>query len=107
MWNPPNEVSSVTLTPGGNVDANGYITGTPNLGTDLSDDHPINFTYDDALASADGGLNPPSSTPAVQALLIGGTVQCSSCHDPHDDTYPPFLVTDNTNSALCTTCHIK
>jgi len=107
MWNPPNEVATVTLTAGGNVGSDGLITGTPNLGTDLSDDHPINFTYDTALANADGGLNDPATTPAVQALLIGGTVQCSSCHDPHDNTYAPFLVTDNTNSALCTTCHIK
>ncbi len=107
MYNPPNEVGSVTLTAGGNVSSAGLITGTPNLGTDLSNDHPINFTYDSALATADGGLNDPSTTPAVAALLIGGEVQCSSCHDPHDNTYEPFLVMNNTNSALCTTCHIK
>ena len=107
MYNPPNEVSSVTLTAGGNVNSAGMITGTPDLGTDLSDDHPINFTYDTALATADGGLNDPATTPAVAALLIGGEVQCSSCHDPHDNTNEPFLVMSNTGSALCTTCHIK
>ena len=107
MWNPPNEVGTITLTPGGNVDSGGLITGTPNVGTDLSDDHPVNFPYDTALANADGGLNDPATTPAVAALLVGGEVQCSSCHDPHDDTYAPFLTVDNTNSALCTTCHIK
>jgi len=107
MYNPPNEVASVTVTAGGNVSSAGLITGTPDLGTDLSDDHPVNFTYDTALATADGGLNDPATTPAVAALLIGGEVQCSSCHDPHDDTNAPFLVMDNTHSALCTTCHIK
>ncbi|NOZ77984.1 MAG: cytochrome c3 family protein [Acidobacteria bacterium] len=107
MYNPPNEVSSVTLTAGGNVTSAGLITGTPDLGTDLSDDHPINFTYDTALATADGGLNDPATDTAVADLLIGGEVQCSSCHNPHDNTYEPFLVKDNTGSALCTTCHIK
>ena len=107
MYNPPNEVSSVSVTAGGNVNAAGLVTGNPNLGTDLSNDHPINFTYDTALATSDGGLRDPATTPAVSALLIGGEVQCSSCHDPHDNSHPPFLVMDNTNSALCTTCHVK
>jgi len=109
LYNEPNELggAAITITAGGNVDSNGFITGTPLLGTDLSDDHPINFTYDTALATADGGLNDPATTPAVAALLFAGTVQCASCHDPHDNTFAPFLVVDNTSSALCTTCHIK
>jgi len=107
LYNEPNEATPVTITAGGNVDASGLITGTPNLGTDLSNDHPVNFTYDTALANADGELNDPATTPAVAALLFGGTVQCASCHDPHDNTNQPFLVMSNTNSALCTTCHIK
>jgi predicted CXXCH cytochrome family protein len=109
LYNDPNELAgaSPTVTAGGNVTAAGLITGNPNLGTDLTDDHPINFTYDTALATADGDLNDPAVTPAVAALLSGGTVQCSSCHDPHDNTNIPFMVVDNTQSALCTTCHIK
>ena len=31
--------------------------GYANVGTDLSDDHPIGITYDAALITADGGLN--------------------------------------------------
>ena len=108
LYNPPNEVTSVTITAGGNVDANGFMTGTPMLGTDLSDDHPVNFTYDTALATNDGELYDPATVTAVADLLIGGQVQCSSCHDPHDNTTAqPFLVMDNTGSALCLTCHIK
>lgn len=77
------------------------------LGTDLTNDHPVNFTYDTALATADGGLYDPAATPAVAALLVGGTVQCSSCHDPHDNTFGSFLVASNAASALCLTCHNK
>jgi len=99
MYNPPNF--------GGPTTGGGAITGNANVGTDLSDDHPVNFTYDDSLASTDGGLNPPSTTPEVAALLDGGTVQCSSCHDPHDNTFAPFLTVDNDMSGLCLTCHTK
>ncbi|MFQ5526602.1 MAG: cytochrome c3 family protein [Thermoanaerobaculia bacterium] len=113
FYNPPNEApindnnANVVITAGGNVTAAGLITGNPNVGTNLTDDHPVNFTYDTALATADGGLNDPATTPAVAALLSAGTVQCSSCHDPHNTTFPPFLVASNVASALCTTCHIK
>lgn len=37
-----------------------FISGTRNLGADLRNDHPISFTYDGTLASADGGLVAPS-----------------------------------------------
>jgi len=107
LYNPPNATGPPTVTAGGNVTAAGLITGNPNIGTNLTDDHPVNFTYDTALATADGGLNDPATTPAVAALLFTGTVQCASCHDPHASTNTPFLVMPNTQSALCTTCHIK
>lgn len=107
LYNDPNGASPVTITAGGNVDAGGLITGNPNVGQDLTNDHPVNFTYDTALSTTDGGLADPAGTPAVAALLIGGQVQCSSCHDPHDNSNVPFLVMSNTNSALCTTCHNK
>jgi len=35
--------------------------GPSNLGTDLSDDHPVSFTYDNALVSADGQLKDPAT----------------------------------------------
>lgn len=110
LFNDPNEIGAdPTIVAGGNVDAGGLIINEPNLGTDLTNDHPVNFDYDNALFIADGGgLNDPAGAP-VTALLSGGTVQCSSCHDPHDNTNPggPFMVVDNTDSALCTTCHAK
>jgi len=89
------------------------ITGNSNLGTNLTDDHPTNFDYTGGLATADGGLVTPNSTSQVDAggliPLYGGTgsLQCASCHNPHDGTNTPFLRVSNTNSALCTSCHNK
>lgn len=105
------------------VDAYGTNTpvptmiGTP-LGSDLSNDHPISFTYNTALATTDGELFDPATTDA--GLSTAGTIQnrllftdqleCASCHDVHNtecDTCPSLLLKDNTGSALCLTCHDK
>jgi predicted CXXCH cytochrome family protein len=81
--------------------------GTTRLGTDLSDDHPVSFTYDSALATADGQLNNPDLlTPPVR-LDKTGQLQCTACHDPHNNQYGKFLVRNNYASALCVTCHNK
>jgi predicted CXXCH cytochrome family protein len=80
-------------------------TTEANVGTDLTNDHPVNFTYDGALSTADGGLKDPSTL--TNAVLFGGTLQCASCHDPHDDTAVPFLVVSNSGSDLCIECHNK
>ena len=83
------------------------------IGTDLSNDHPVSFLYNDALASADGELAVPStalsgkgSTIATD-LLWNGYFECSSCHDVHNPTHRPFLYRSNEGSDLCLTCHIK
>lgn len=83
------------------------IFGHGLVGTDLTNDHPVNFLYDTALATADGELVDPASSPTVESWLIDGTVQCSSCHDVHDPTYRPFLRAPRAQSALCITCHVK
>jgi hypothetical protein len=80
----------------------GATTGfTRNLGTDLSNDHPISISYNDALANRDGELRYPSSNPTIMGLRTTtnkpklkleatGTagdnlaqIQCATCHDPH------------------------
>jgi predicted CXXCH cytochrome family protein len=81
--------------------------GRTNLGTDLSDDHPVSFVYDGALASRNGQLEYPAALKRAVKLDKFGYLQCTSCHNPHDDVYGKFLVMENTYSALCTTCHKK
>lgn len=78
--------------------------GKTRLGTDLSDDHPISFTYDQSLAARNGQLEYPPLRKPVK-LDRFNQLQCTSCHDPHDSTYGKFLVMDNASSALCVVCH--
>lgn len=117
------------------IDSFGGATGTTTmsgssvvgLNGNLNDDHPISFTYDSNLASADGGLHNPATTNVTiglggdkeksgtiaQTMLIGGQVQCASCHDVHNgNTVPgdggkPLLKVSKNGSALCLTCHNK
>jgi predicted CXXCH cytochrome family protein len=97
------------------------VTGSPLLGTDLSNDHPIGFTYDAALVGLDPGLKAVSSAVTIGAgntgtidnrLLIGGKMECASCHDVHNSTagtaVESKLVRITTaGSALCIACHNK
>lgn len=80
--------------------------GTKNLSTDLSNDHPISFLYNAALATADGQLKMPASiTPPVS--LENSKVQCTSCHDPHKNLYSSFLIATSQTSTLCLSCHSR
>ncbi len=81
--------------------------GPAKLGTDLSDDHPVSFVYDSSLAISNGELTDPSTLPPEVKLDRDGQLQCTACHDPHDDTNGKFLVMPNINSDLCTACHQK
>lgn len=82
--------------------------GVGRLGTDLGDDHPVSIAYTAALAAQRNGelVHPATLTGRVK-LDATGQMQCTSCHDAHDNTNGKFLVVPNTASALCTTCHVK
>jgi len=81
--------------------------GRGRTGTDLRHHHPISFVYDANLAGRKGELAMPSALPKQVRLDHAGQMQCTSCHDPHDDSYGQFLVMPNTNSQLCVECHRK
>jgi predicted CXXCH cytochrome family protein len=80
--------------------------GPSNIGTDLSQDHPISFTYDSSLATTVGNLVDPSTLTNKVRLDHNSQMQCTSCHDPHDNQYGNFLVLPPSGSNLCSTCHI-
>jgi len=91
-----------------------FVAAAALVGTDLRTEHPIAFTYDTALATADGGLFDPATRLSglggtVNAdLLFAGSLECASCHDVHNAVVNPSLLRkDNTGSALCLTCHNK
>jgi predicted CXXCH cytochrome family protein len=93
------------------------------LGADLSNDHPISFVYDDALATADGALAVPTTTTVTigegadgktgllaDLMLPSGQLECSSCHDVHNKfavANTKLLRVSNASSGLCLTCHTK
>ena len=98
------------------LDSFGGATGTTTMlataagfvGLDLSNDHPISFTYNAALVTADGELNDPTALPNL--TLFGASadqVECATCHDVHDATYGKMLAMSNAGSAMCLECHNK
>ena len=85
---------------------------------DLASSHPISFTYDTALATADGALKDPVTVTSG----LGGTidedlldsqhkVQCTSCHDVHTTGFSEHLLKYDIDAAsehealLCRACH--
>lgn len=100
---------TVAIDSYGGATGTNFITGTALLGSDLSDDHPISFTYN---AVADTGLNAPAGgTVGGLSLPLYGTgadqMECGSCHNVHDPDYGNFLRASNAASALCLNCHLK
>ncbi len=83
----------------------GRLTGRSDLGRDLSSSHPISFVYDSALALRRGDLADPATLPATVRLDDKRQVQCTSCHDPHEDRQSDFLRVENRSGALCLACH--
>jgi predicted CXXCH cytochrome family protein len=75
------------------------------LGADLSDDHPISFAYDTALAARHGELSDPGALPRDLRLDGARELQCTTCHDPHEQRFRKFLRVDDRGGALCVACH--
>jgi len=96
MVNPPDGVV--------NDLASTFLTGRANLGTDLTDDHPISFVYDSALQAADPELANPTG---IDLPLENDELQCTSCHDPHEADRVPFLRKTTAFGELCITCHVR
>ncbi len=99
---------------GGKTNGTQFVSGNKLIGTDLSNDHPVSFVYDANLANTDDGLYDPTTTNSGLGgtidtdMLIGGKVQCASCHDVHNGSgVHDLLVKSNDGSALCLTCHQK
>jgi predicted CXXCH cytochrome family protein len=79
--------------------------GATNLGTDLSDDHPLSFRFDATLVGKDPHLKSPGALPPEVRLDANEELQCTTCHDAHNNALGDFLVLQSTNSELCLSCH--
>lgn len=82
-------------------------TGKSMLGIDLTDDHPVSFVYSAELADRKKELADPTTLNKAIRLDSNSQLQCTSCHDPHNNSIGKFLVMSNKNSALCVSCHKK
>lgn len=97
----------------GAIGTAGNLGGAAVGGTsaNLSDDHPIGFVYDTALATAKAGIVTPSSATLVSTgvPLFEGKLECSTCHDVHNGAgFTKLLRVDNSAaSGLCLKCHNK
>jgi len=117
------------------VDKFGGRTTTPfmtgNTGANVrnmqTDSHPVSITFDSAMAEKDPSLYDPAVTQVTigagsehtrtgtiaEVLLANGRVQCTSCHDVHNNLVgvnandQPFLKVTKAGSAICLTCHKK
>ena len=90
------------------------VPGTPgsrNLGTDLSDDHPVGVD----IHGIHGPQTPNCMTchgiPIVLAdsgkelRFFNGKVECGSCHNAHSNDLTKFLRKTVVGSAICLHCH--
>lgn len=115
---------------GGGPNVPSYLYASSRVGDDalrLRDEHPLNFTYNSALAAKSVSLVTPSANGSgIGGARLGVTtssskflplfsdasgnprMQCSTCHDVHDNsTNRPFLRASTTQSELCLACHGK
>ena len=110
------EIMMVTVA--GVIDSSGKLIGGPGyLGTDLSGGHPISIIFDEALVTKRNSAEPPLTHlnwPIVDTDIKlhptqgGYGVQCTSCHDPHENKaaggWPPFWQKP-THDEVCLVCH--
>ncbi len=102
----PGIPSSGTITMTGSITGASLIGGSGNL----TGDHPFSFPYSASVSNPEIYSTPPSDL-----LFYNGSVDCTTCHDPHEDAFQSpdgngfstgkFLAVNNMNSALCTRCH--
>jgi hypothetical protein len=116
------------------------ITNSALIGTDLTHTHPISFTYDSLLVGTgpnqdqflynpdttqvltpDSGTFVPGNDMTIKGFLLASNhrVECSSCHDVHNQLGTPFSIANNPKlvkivgtqggrgSLLCRSCHNK
>jgi hypothetical protein len=107
----------------GAIGSNGTLpTGMIINPADANKTHPVNFTYDAALA-ANAGMRVPAGpngvdfnggpnyrAPNAVVPLFNGKMQCSTCHEPHTNTHLLFrnfnaVYTGGATGSWCLYCH--
>jgi hypothetical protein len=93
-----------------NVGGSGEIPAVrkSRIGTDLSGTHPVSVKYSQTMALSSRHLRwPPADPEGEVGPDENGYVQCTACHDPHDDSrserYPFWKKA--TFDEVCDVCH--
>ncbi|NQU47323.1 MAG: cytochrome C [Planctomycetes bacterium] len=96
-----------------------FIVPGNSFAGDLTSTHPISIVYDENLdPNLHAKTDPMGGSGSIEDVLEGGSVlQCSTCHDVHDQPgeavagtallRAPMSVFHGQPSGLCLTCHIK
>ena len=105
-----------TIAPGqtvayGPVMTSGSMKSTAKFGANLISSHPFSMrtplVESPEMNARLFGAPPRTADSAVR--LINGSVECTTCHEPHfqgiDRVVTTFLVRDSSNSQLCLACH--
>jgi len=100
------------MVPYGNVPMSGAMFKTDVFGAALKASHPISLKtplVDSADLVSSLAATGTTADPLHKVALINGTVECTSCHEPHnqriDKISQNFLVRDGVNGQICLACH--
>lgn len=103
---------TVAIDSFGNVSGTQTMTGLANLGTDLSNDHPISIRWSHRAGTGGDCLachqmhGSPELKPNLP--LKDGYIECISCHDVHNKfSYAHMTRYTMDKSVLCLKCHAK
>ena len=97
----------------GNTTGTYFVGGEEAFGADLALHHPVSFVFDSPLAAAHGGLYDPATAPSglttsgtiEEDMLESGELQCTACHDQHDNSKGNYLA-ETARGGLCFKCHL-
>jgi len=100
------------LVPYGSMLLTGSMSANDVLGVDLKNSHPFSLKTplkDASHLVASLVASGKTADPLNKVNLIKGTVECTSCHEPHVQNLDPisqtFLVRDGVSGQLCLSCH--
>jgi predicted CXXCH cytochrome family protein len=96
----------------GRVATSGQMNSADVFGSNMQSSHPFSMTTplkDNIDLVATLASTGKTADPTGAVKLIGGNVECISCHNPHvqakDKVSQNFLVKDSSSGQLCLSCH--
>ena len=96
----------------GTLPVTGQLKSADSFGTTLTGSHPFSLATplkDAPSLQASLVAQGKTADPTGAVKLVNGSVECTSCHDPHvqniDRIAQNFLVRDSSNAQMCLACH--